>query len=375
MLKHKTILFLTLFMISAILRAEEVPVKKIPSGSLEQISDWITEHYTTDADRIWAIYSWVAQEITYDIDGMIAPSTYNNRMEIIHKTFRNRKGLCQGFSEVMSELCTLSGIPSYVVTGYTRQNKQIDPLPHAWVLAGTEEGWFFYDPTWGAGYIVRDVYRKDFNKYYFKVAPEENIRTHMPFDPIFQLLETPVTHKDFMAGKFQRKYIRAAGSHIDSIYQAFHCEDPERLNGIISRVSPSSGANAMVDTYIENTRYELEVFFNNKAVNQYNKAASEFNEVVKLLNNFITFRNKMFKPVIPDTQLKQKLTDIEQKLRNVTARLDSIKAPDESVNQSVSALQESITGIRPRLTAQQDFLKKYLATPVSKRKALFYRKK
>jgi hypothetical protein len=38
-------------------------------------------------------------------------------------------------------------------------------------------------------------------------------------------------------------------------------------------------------------------------------------------------------------------------------------------------LQKSISEVKPRLESQQVFLKKYIATPVSKRKALFYRKR
>jgi uncharacterized membrane-anchored protein YhcB (DUF1043 family) len=309
------------------------------------------------------------------VDAMVSPATYRNNKEILYKTFRSRKGVCQGFSEVMTELCSLSGIPAYVVTGYTRQNKKIDPLPHAWVLAKTEEGWFFYDPTWGAGYIDRDVYHKDFNKYFFKVEPEEMIRSHMPFDPIWQLLETPVAHKEFISGKFQKTYRRVDISHMDTIHQNMHCDDPKRLNGIIKRVTPSAGTNAMVDTYLENTKNELEVYYNNLAVNQYNKAAEDFNEVVKLLNNFITYRNKLFKPTVPDAALKQKLTDIELKLQNISNSLDGIRVSEESVNQSVASLQKSISEVKPRLESQQVFLKKYIATPVSKRKALFYRKR
>jgi len=63
--------------------------------------------------------------------------------------------------------------------------------------------WRLYDPIWSAG-IVNDgsKFVKKYNPMWNNTAPEEMIKTHMPCDPIWQLLKNPVSYDDFKVSRF-----------------------------------------------------------------------------------------------------------------------------------------------------------------------------
>src|SRR5690606_20068656 len=71
---------------------------------------------------------------------------------------------------------------------------------HAWNAIRLGERWYLADPTWGAGYVNDYTFHKEYNASYFMTPPEVFVTNHMPSDPRWQLLETPLT-----AGEFLRK--------------------------------------------------------------------------------------------------------------------------------------------------------------------------
>ena len=57
--------------------------------------------------------------------------------------------------------------------------------------------WYFVDPTWGSGYLSDGRFVKQINNFYFMTKPKDMIRSHMPFDPLWQFLYNPVTNQEF----------------------------------------------------------------------------------------------------------------------------------------------------------------------------------
>ena len=118
------------------------------------------------------------------------------------KTLKTKKGICADYSILFHEIASLTGIKSFVIEGYTKQNGKIDVLSHAWCAAKINNEWYLFDPTWGSGYVNNNKYTRKINNLYYKVAPSQMISSHMPFDYLWQFLTYPITNQEFINAKY-----------------------------------------------------------------------------------------------------------------------------------------------------------------------------
>ncbi len=142
---------------------------------------------------------------------------YESEEDKISKTLVTHKGVCENYAAIFNDLCRKTGIKSFVITGYTKQNGFRDFIPHAWCAAFIDSAWFLFDPTWGSGYIANAVFHKQINNYYFEAIPAMLIKTHMPFDYLWQLMHYTVTAQEFYEGRTMENPSRPYFNYIDSI--------------------------------------------------------------------------------------------------------------------------------------------------------------
>ncbi|MBI3520167.1 MAG: transglutaminase domain-containing protein [Bacteroidetes bacterium] len=88
----------------------------------DQIASYINSNFITDKDKSRAIFIWVASSIQYDIDNMFALNFYENKNDKITKPLKTRKGICENYASLFTDICIKSGLKSYVIEGYTKQN-------------------------------------------------------------------------------------------------------------------------------------------------------------------------------------------------------------------------------------------------------------
>ena len=154
----------------------------------DQIATYILSNFKTDTEKARAIFIWVASNIEYDVDNMYALNFYKDAKQIIEKPLLTRKGICENYASLFTEICKKSGLKSYVITGYTMLNGMADYMPHAWSATQIDGKWFIFDPTWGSGYIYEDLFVRKIDNTYFKANPKFIIKSHMPFDYLWQFL-------------------------------------------------------------------------------------------------------------------------------------------------------------------------------------------
>ncbi|HSN62015.1 MAG TPA: transglutaminase domain-containing protein [Ferruginibacter sp.] len=169
--------------------------------STTDIANYITKSFKTDKEKTRAIFIWTASSIEYDAANMFAINFYETKEEKIAKPLRTRKGICENYAALFNDICNKVGIKSYVIEGYTKQNGFTDYIPHAWCAALVDSSWFMFDPTWGSGYINKGKFYKKINNDYYKVSPATLIKSHMPFDYLWQFLHYPITNQEFYTCK------------------------------------------------------------------------------------------------------------------------------------------------------------------------------
>ena len=339
------------------------------------IASYINSNFTTDKDKSRAIFIWVASNIQYDIDNMFAIDFYEKKEDKIAKPLRTRKGICENYASLFTDICQKSGVKSFVIEGYTKQNGFTDYIPHAWSAALVDNSWFLFDPTWGSGYVNGGKFFKKINNEYFKASPSTLIKSHIPFDYLWQFLNYPVTNQEFYEGKTQQNKDKTYFNFDDSI-QVF--EKQSHIDQLISsayRVEKNGVKNSMVFDRLRHIKLEIENDRQTKTVNLYNSAGSDYNDGINDFNDFINYRNKQFTPKKTDAEIQSMLDVVDKKLKEAKVKIGEISNSDANTTNMVRQLTKSIDDASSHVKEQQDWLKIYFSKGKSGRKSMFYERK
>lgn len=341
--------------------------------STQSIARYINSRFITQNDRARAAFYWVTRNIQYDVKNMYTINFYESETEIIDKVLATRKGVCMSYAALFTDIAIKTGIRAYRIEGYTRQNGFTDYIPHAWVAARIDTNWYLFDPTWAAGYLSNSKFVSQLNNAYWKTKPEEMIKSHMPFDPLWQLLSYTVTNAEFNQGKTTINTKKSLFNFNDSIAAYEKQNEIERLASFTGRLEKNGISNSLLfDRYQYNKR-EIDYLRSKQFTDLYNKAVNDMNEGVNALNGFINYRNRQFTPAKSDAELKLMLENIETQFTNSKLSLDQIKDPDANAKISVNQLNHSIEEATKNLSEQKTFLTKYLSTSKIFRKSMFYK--
>jgi len=343
--------------------------------STTDIAKYITTNFQTDKEKVRAVFIWTATNIEYDAANMFAINFYEEKEAKIAKPLLTRKGICENYAALFNDICGRAGIKSFVIEGYTKQNGFTDYIPHAWCVAMIDSSWFMFDPTWGSGYINGGKFYKKINNDYYKVEPATLIKSHMPFDYLWQFLNYPVTNQEFYEGKTQQDRSKPFFNYSDSI-QTFRALGPiDQLKSSAGRIERNGIKNSMIFDRLQHIKLEIERDRVNTIVSQYNSAVADYNASINYVNEFIGYRNKQFTPMKPDPEIQEMIDRAENKLVSAKTKLSEIKEPDANITASSTQLTTAIENLAVQVKEQKDWLKVYFSKGKSGRKSMFYEKK
>ncbi len=339
------------------------------------IAIYIKEKFNTDNEKARAIFIWLASNIQYDIDNMFAINFYEKKEEKISKPLITRKGICENYAALFQDICSKLGIKSFVIEGYTKQNGFADYIPHAWCTALIDNSWYMFDPTWGSGYVSNGKFYKKINNNYFKVDPSILIKSHMPFDFLWQFLNYPITNQEFYESKTQQNKSKFFFNYIDSIKVYENKNYIEQLTSSATRIENNGVKNSLIFDRLQHIKLEIELNRQNQIVNLYNSAMYHYNIGVNNYNEFIQYRNKQFIPEKSDSEIQNMINTVNTECDSAKIKLDEIKNPDANQASGISQLAKAIADIESHVKEEQDWLKIYFSKGKSGRKSMFYTRK
>lgn len=361
--------------------ATDKKVKELPATaatSTAGIAGWISGNFTRDTDKARAAYIWVASNLSYDIDNMFALNFHEKRADKVVKALATRKGVCEHYAALFVEICTKAGLKAFVVEGFTRQNGFVDYIPHAWSAVRTDGQWHLFDPTWGSGYVQNGKFTRKISNNYFKVAPEKIVKTHLPFDYMWQCLEYPVTSSEFIEGKAATRTGKQPFAFTDSIAVFETQSEMEYYAAAVNRIEQNGLRNSMQFDRLQQLKMALENDRQNKLVEDqnrkseiYNNAVSKFNRTIYYFNEFVDYRNKQFKPEKTDADIQAMLDAAANKLKETDSLLATIQQPQASLATLVEDLKQKTPDIGKHISEQQEWLKKYFSKGKAGRKSMF----
>jgi hypothetical protein len=187
----------------------------------------LTAPYSTDVQKVRAIFSWIAEHIVYKTKKTVIKSpvsTQRNRLKpidsvivnsaneyVAESVIRNQATVCEGYARLFKTLCDYAGIRSVLITGYARGDVYHFGAKfnsnHYWNAVYVDSAWHLIDVTWASGYFTyySDEFVRSFDDQYFFTPPELFIKDHFPDDLQWTLLPDPPIPEEFYHSPFKQK--------------------------------------------------------------------------------------------------------------------------------------------------------------------------
>jgi hypothetical protein len=353
----------------------EIRMMQIPKSSVANIDDiatYVKSNFSTDNEKVRAVFYWITQTINYDVPAMNSNKLYDNEDQIIVEVLKTKKGVCGHYATLFSRICNGAGIKTVIVYGITKQNGKIDKASHAWNVCFLDGKWQIIDPTWGSGETINGNYVRKLNDVYFLQSPEKSILERFPFDPIWQLLNNPYSFDDFVIGKYSADKSKSPVNFNDSISAYEKQTEFERKCALIQRIESYNPINSLILKFLNHQKSDISVFQYNHSVEMYNNATASLTIAINDINDFIAYRNKQFIPKRSDTAMKLMLESVEALLIRYKTDIDKIKYTEPSLRNLISEANNSYQSALNAYTEQKAFLDKYLSTAKFFRKSLLY---
>jgi hypothetical protein len=257
---------------------------------------------------------------------------------MILQTLQTRRGVCQNYAETFTGILNKSGIPTVTVHGYVKVNDKIDTeFGHAWNAALIENTWHLFDPTWGGGYVRYERFHPRFSMDYFMVSPDSLLSDHMPFDPMWQLIENPIKHDEFFEGRKNK------GDH------PFNCIDTINAYMIQSAYSQAKGSqerqllyNISFPKLIPLKERELQHLVNV----QRSFCIECYNQIVTKLNQLLTDRKNHR---ISKNQEKTAVTELSSEILECKSPIIELTSSDSIFAQTGKELLFKISEIEDNI--------------------------
>ncbi|TDP01366.1 transglutaminase domain-containing protein [Flavobacterium sp. 245] len=180
-------------------------VAKYPKSfaTTEKLAERIEKDFDSDYDKARAIYSWMAFNMKYDFNAFLNPPrsqgfSYSTEAEkqrkikqindnLIQKSFKSQKAVCEGFTALYQHLASLVGIKCEIIRGDSKISvrdigRKTTSSNHAWNIVLIDKKWRLVDVTWGQGYYDSSKGRMvaDFSPIYFDTDPDYFFAKHFP---------------------------------------------------------------------------------------------------------------------------------------------------------------------------------------------------
>lgn len=353
-------------------KMDEIPIKN--QSSTELIADYISNNFTTPDEKIRATFYWIAANILYDVASLNdSKQPYQTPQEKVATTLKTKKGVCMHYAEVFKDIATKLGIETVIISGYTKNLGKIASLSHVWCASKINETWYLFDPTWGAGHVVRDKYIKKLNNKYFKAEPKSLITSHMPFDYLWQFSEYPITNQEFYDNKEEAANKSVKFDFWNEVATYERSSESEQAKGSVQRIEKNGIKNSLIAGRLDYEKYRI-THENNK--NNYAKIQTiiaDFTEANNLFAAFLKYRNARFIPLVSDEEIKSKIQipyDLVLKCQN---DLNEVKEVQRDNIGNLNTLKASLADAKKNFEIHLNFVNEYLTKDKSQREKMFYK--
>lgn len=350
-------------------------MEMIPDSSTKSttsIANYIDRNFKNENEKIRAIFLWITKNIVYDQDYKYVAGFNDFTVKTIEQTLQTKKAVCVGYAGLLNDIAEKVGLSSYIVVGYVKQESKILEGMHAWNAVKIDGQWKLFDVTWGTGYILNGIYQSDFDESFFDVRPEKMIKSHKPFDPIWQMLNYLWTDKEFEQGKEQQNAEKIYFNYADSIDTFLEFNEFGKTKAIVRRMEENGLSNALIINWHDYYKKMMHFYQNSDFVTKFNEVVTLYNKAVKKYAAFIKYRGEQFKPAKPESLIRNMIMEADSLYTKSYQIIQTIIPYDEKSIASIKSIKVSVKSGMQKVEIQKRFVDKYFTTPKTLRVKLFY---
>lgn len=197
---------------------------KTKTTDVSKLTNDLTSIYNNDLDKVRSIFIWITNNIQYDykeykriLKGkkesykIVAGSEKelaekqrkleeSRHNDAIRNTLSKRKGVCQDYTELFTEMCKNAHIKSGVIEGSIKDIAgNFIYNNHTWNWVEIKGKTYLLDATWAAGYLddAKGKYYREFNEGFFLTPPAMFLVNHFPNDSRWQLVNDKISVETF----------------------------------------------------------------------------------------------------------------------------------------------------------------------------------
>lgn len=166
------------------------------------------ENYNlNDYELIFLLYYWIGQNFKINCK--------EDKTEVAVTVFEKGEASYIGISFLFSILVNNLGFLCKTIDGKVKSIEDnisngeiIEVINHRWNYIIIDNKYYLFDPTLAIGKCVGNPkqFKNEYTDFYFGTKPEKLITSHFPDDKSWQLLETPVTEKEFNSWPYLSKF-------------------------------------------------------------------------------------------------------------------------------------------------------------------------
>lgn len=351
---------------------------KIPnsaSKSVELLANHITNNLSTPEEQLRSAYVWIAKNVSFDKSGIpdfISDYDADSTANVIIK---KKKAVCSGYAELFDKVCKKMGFESHVVTGYTMQNGTAEDAGHAWNAIKMSNGkWYLFDPMWGAGILTKGKFSKKYSTSFFMVDPQDFLKTHMPFDPVWQLINYPIKAESFV--KSEAPVNKSVFFNFNDTIKK---EDPllrsEQLTALSRRLKWAGNINKCTGSMIENIDLQLPILrkreryaLEYRSITQFNSIVDKVNRAIEFHTKFTSLKNNFRSKGVNAFQMKAMMDSCSYNITIAKQLLTNLKFEKEDQITQKTGLEKTVADLQKQVEIQNNFLKKQKEFAVKKKK-------
>lgn len=323
--------------------------------SLDSLAFYIDSHCNEDTTKLRALYDWMVGHMHYNVyPTFVSVNQKRDEAKEIALALRSREGVCRHFARIFQEVSERMAIPAFFIKGYTKSNGAIIPDPHAWCAALVNGKWYLYDPTYGMGYVRNYKFVSSPNSNYCQVEPDKFISSHMPFDPIWQLLERPYTFQAFDQG-LEPPADRPPFSYADSIRVHLQRKPVEQLTAVNERIRRNGTPNRLVSYCLEVNTANIAVRRHNEVYEIYKTALTHYNSCVDHYNALVRYRRTHDKVSRSDhRQVSEWIADAAADIAEASQTLQTADQVPEQYATAIDNLKTAIAELTEKVERKKE---------------------
>jgi len=263
-----------------------------------------------EKDTIQAVYDWVTDNVRYDVAKLkrmesgketSTRSKYKTeeayREAKLKKVITRKRGVCEDYALLFDRIVKELGYESAIVSGYSKDihGKVQRKTGHAWNAVKVNGVWKLYDTTWGSGVVNdKDRFIKKYTNKWYDVSPSEMVKTHMPYDPVWQLSEIPLTYKNFEEDS-QPVAANSKYDYNNLLQNHFNKTEKEQLQDAVNRSETMGPSIRLVSKWRKYMTKKIGLFGLIASPTLLEETNHKGQEISDTFNKYINAKNKQFK--------------------------------------------------------------------------------